>query len=66
MAKFLATLMALVVFPALVYFGMVAGVEGARYVVQFYIWGLMFPISLLVLLPAAQAHMAKTPARGPT
>lgn len=57
--------MAFIGMPVLVYFGMVDGVEGARYVVQFYVWGVVLPISLLTLHPAVQEHIANTPARGP-
>ena len=46
---------------ALTWFGFVGGIDGARYVVTFYIWAFCLPIWLLSLSEEATKSIAKIP-----
>lgn len=50
--------------PALTYLGFFAGVEGARNVIQFFVWAVCLPLGLLALHPRVQEELAKKPESG--
>ena len=52
---------------ALVYAGFILGVEGAQYVVKFFVWAFCLPLGLISLTDAMQKKLAEerpTPIRG--
>lgn len=55
----------LVGLPVLTYFGFIEGLDGARNVVQFFMWALCFTIGPLCLHPDVQKKLADMPATGP-
>ena len=50
--------------PTMAYLGLVAGVDGALYVMKFFVWAICLPAGLIALSDAAQKNMAKEPDTG--
>jgi hypothetical protein len=65
MSSFLRSLPLLIGLPLAVYFGMIAGVDGARHLVLFYVWAMALPVGLISLFDVIQIHIAKRPAPHP-
>lgn len=65
MQTFIIRFAILVGLPVLTYFGFIEGLDGARNVVQFFMWAVCFTIGPLCLHPDAQKAMAALPDRGP-
>ena len=51
--------------PALTYIGFLDGVEGALYVVKFFVWAICLPVGLMGFTDEAQKNLAKQPPNGP-
>ena len=51
--------------PTMTYLGLVAGVDGALYVMKFFVWAICLPVGLVALTDATQKIMAKEPDSGP-
>lgn len=65
MQKSLIRAALLVGMPTMTYLGLVAGVDGALYVMKFFVWAICLPVGLIALTEAAQKNMAKVPDNGP-
>ncbi|MDD5028504.1 MAG: hypothetical protein PHH58_03225 [Rhodoferax sp.] len=59
MNKILIQAALLIGMPTLTYLGFLGGVEGALYMVKFFVWAICLPIGLLALTQTAQKNMAK-------
>ncbi|TXT39205.1 MAG: hypothetical protein FD135_2355 [Comamonadaceae bacterium] len=64
MNKILIQMALLIGMPTLTYLGFLGGVEGALYMVKFFVWAICLPIGLLALTEKAQKNLAKQPASG--
>ena len=64
MGKKLIRLALLIGVPALTWTGFVNGVEGAMYLVKFFVWAICLPISFPALSTPMQQALAKDPAPG--
>lgn len=50
--------------PALTYLGFFGGVEGALYVVKFFVWATSVPVGLIALTDTMQKKLAEQPPKG--
>ncbi len=61
MKNFFITLVQSSCLAAMVYFGLIAGVNGAENLLLFYVWGVVLPFSMLSQMDAVQQSAAKKP-----
>ncbi len=45
--------------PTMTYLGLIAGVDGALYVVKFFVWAICLPVGVIALTDAAHKNLAK-------
>jgi hypothetical protein len=65
MKKALIRAALLIGMPTMTYLGLLGGVDGALYVLKFFVWAICLPAGLIALTDAAQKNMAKEPDTGP-
>ena len=58
-------ILAHIAFSICMYFGFVEGIEGAQYIVKFYIWTVMFPISIILLISISQPKYVNSTIKRP-
>lgn len=59
MNKILIQAALLIGMPTLTYLGFLGGVEGAMYMVKFFVWAICLPVGLLALTEEAHKNLAK-------
>ena len=64
MSKTLIRAALLLGMPTMTYLGLGGGVDGALYVMKFFVWAICLPVGLIALTDVAQKGMAKTPDSG--
>jgi len=62
MNKILIQMALLIGMPTMTYLGFMGGVEGALYLVKFFVWAMCLPLGLMALTEHAQKSLAKQPA----
>lgn len=65
MKKMLIGLAMLIGLPAMAYFGLIQGVDGALYLLKFSVWAIFLPVGLVGLTTEMHRHFAKTQENGP-
>ena len=64
MIKILTNAALLLGMPTMTYLGFIGGIDGALYLVKFFVWAICLPVGLIALSDAAQKNMAKQPRTG--
>lgn len=64
MKKALIRALLLIGMPTMTYLGLISGVDGALYVVKFFVWAICLPVGLSALSESVQKSLSKEPATG--